>query len=60
MQVKPNGNNLLHYVAVNGVTGETMGSIPIHVPKLLIASAIAEAFGLAAGAILLLAYFFVA
>ncbi|QNO37125.1 TFIIB-type zinc ribbon-containing protein [Protaetiibacter sp. SSC-01] len=35
---KPNGNEFLHYIAVNGRTGETMGSIPVSVPKLLLAS----------------------
>jgi hypothetical protein len=60
MQTKSNGSNLLHYVAVNGTTGETMGSIPVHIPKLLIVSAIVEAVGLAVGALLLLAYFFMA
>ena len=35
-------NNLLHYVAVNARTKETMGSVPIHTPKLLAVSAIVE------------------
>jgi len=33
-QVK-GGKKILHYVAVNARTGKTMGSIPIHMPKLL-------------------------
>jgi hypothetical protein len=37
--------NLLHYVAVNARTKETMGSVPIHMPKLLGVSAIIEAIG---------------
>jgi hypothetical protein len=37
--------NLLHYVAVNARTKETMGSVPIHMPKLLIISAIVELIG---------------
>jgi len=37
--------NLLHYVAVNARTKETMGSIPIHMPKLLFISAIVEVVG---------------
>ena len=37
---------LLHYVAVNARTKETMGSVPIHMPKLLIISAIVELIGL--------------
>lgn len=36
---------LLHYVAVNGRTKETMGSVPIHIPKLLLVSAIVEVLG---------------
>ncbi|WP_166866518.1 TFIIB-type zinc ribbon-containing protein [Salinibacterium sp. ZJ70] len=35
---KSNGSEFLHYIAVNGRTGETMGSIPVSVPKLLLAS----------------------
>ena len=33
---------LLHYVAVNARTKETMGSVPIHMPKLVLASCIVE------------------
>src|SRR5690606_24466539 len=33
---KSNGSEFLHYIAVNGRTGETMGSIPVSVPKLLL------------------------
>lgn len=39
------GKSLLHYVAVNARTGETMGSVPIHMPKLLFVSAILELIG---------------
>ena len=39
---------LLHYVAVNARTKETMGSVPIHMPKLLGISAIVEIFGILA------------
>ena len=35
---------LLHYVAVNARTKETMGSVPIHMPKLLFVSFIIEIF----------------
>lgn len=35
-------NNKLHYVAVNARTKETMGSVPIHMPKLLLFSFIIE------------------
>lgn len=38
-------NKMLHYVAVNGRTKEVMGSIPIHMPKLIIASCIVEFIG---------------
>ena len=36
---------ILHYVAVNARTKETMGSVPIHMPKLLAISALVEVFG---------------
>ena len=36
---------LLHYVAVNARTKETMGSVPIHMPKLIIFSIIVEILG---------------
>ncbi|MDR2967144.1 MAG: TFIIB-type zinc ribbon-containing protein [Methanobacteriaceae archaeon] len=45
-QVKNNGKKLLHYVAVNARTKETMGSIPIHMPKLFGVSAIIELVGI--------------
>ena len=35
---KSDGSAFLHYIAVNGRTGETMGSIPVSVPKLLLVS----------------------
>lgn len=34
LETKGNGPGLLHYVAVNGRTGETMGSVPLNKPKL--------------------------
>ena len=37
--------NQLHYVAVNARTKETMGSVPIHFPKLIGVSAIVEVIG---------------
>ena len=43
-QVKKN-KKILHYVAVNARTKETMGSIPINFPKLLIVSSIVEIIG---------------
>lgn len=39
-------NKLLHYVAVNARTKETMGSVPIHYPKLFLLSAIVEVIGI--------------
>ena len=44
-QVSKN-KKLLHYVAVNARTNETMGSVPIHMPKLLGISAVIELIGL--------------
>ena len=40
-EVKGN-TKLLHYVAVNARTQETMGSVPIHMPKLFLVSALVE------------------
>ena len=45
-QVKSSKKSLLHYVAVNARTNEVMGSVPIHMPKLLGVSAIVEVFGI--------------
>jgi len=39
-------NGLLHYVAVNARTGETMGSVPINKSRLLLVSGIIEAIGI--------------
>ena len=39
---------ILHYVAVNARTKETMGSVPIHMPKLLITSGLVELLGIMA------------
>jgi ribosomal protein S27E len=49
LEQKPNGKKLLHYVACNATTGETMGSVPLHMPKLLAVSAVVEAVGLVLG-----------
>ncbi len=38
MQVKGDGSKLLHYIAVNARTGETMGSVPLSIPRLLLVS----------------------
>ncbi len=42
-EVKSNNKKVLHYVAVNARTKKTMGSVPIHMPKLLIISFLIEA-----------------
>ena len=47
LQVKDN-NKVLHYVAVNARTKETMGSVPIHMPKLLLISFLIEILGIIA------------
>ena len=44
-QKKGENNNVLHYVAVNARTKETMGSVPIHMPKLFGVSCIVELLG---------------
>ena len=45
MQVK-GSKKLLHYVAVNARTKETMGSVPINMTKLWIVSIILEVLGI--------------
>lgn len=45
-QVISNDKKVLHYVAVNARTKETMGSVPIHMPKLLGVSALVEIIGI--------------
>lgn len=42
---KSGGKELLHYIAVNGRTGETMGSVPINMTRLWIATGIAQVCG---------------
>lgn len=39
---------ILHYVAVNARTEETMGSVPIHMPKLILMSFLVEILGILA------------
>ena len=47
--LQKNGDkNILHYVAVNARTKETMGSVPIHMPKLIGVSALVELLGIIA------------
>ena len=45
-QEKKGEKSILHYVAVNARTKETMGSVPIHMPKLIAISIIVEILGL--------------
>lgn len=47
-QQEKGDKKILHYVAVNARTKETMGSVPIHMPKLIGISAIVEIFGILA------------
>jgi transcription elongation factor Elf1 len=44
-QVVNKNKKVLHYVAVNSRTKETMGSIPIHMSKLILSSVLVEIFG---------------
>ena len=43
---KKGDKNILHYVAVNARTKETMGSVPIHMPKLIGIAVLLEIIGL--------------
>ncbi|WP_051154968.1 hypothetical protein [Ruania albidiflava] len=45
-QQKRDGSTFQHYVAVNARTGETMGSVPVNRPKLLLVSAAVEVVGI--------------
>ena len=45
-QEKKGEKSILHYVAVNARTKETMGSVPIHMPKLIAVSIIVEILGI--------------
>lgn len=57
LEVKSNGKKFLHYVAVNACTGETMGSVPIHTPKLIAVSFVVEVVGIIVGVFLAAALF---
>lgn len=43
---KKGTESVLHYVAVNARTKETMGSVPIHMPKLIFISILVELLGI--------------
>lgn len=47
-QTKGKNKGLLHYVAVNARTKETIGSVPIHMPKLIGLSLLIELLGILA------------
>ena len=47
-QQKKGNESILHYVAVNARTKETMGSVPIHMPKLIGMSVLIELLGIIA------------
>lgn len=50
---RSNGTAFLHYVAVNGRTGETMGSVPINKAKLFAVSAVVQVVGTVLGLLIL-------
>lgn len=52
-QEKRDGSGLLHYVAVNGRTGETMGSVPLDQKRLVSVSALVQVVGIALAAVLM-------
>lgn len=47
-QKKSDNTSVLHYVAVNARTREVMGSVPIHMPRLLLVSFLVELLGILA------------
>ena len=49
LEHKSNGQKFLHYVAVNACTGKTMGSVPMHKPKLFAVSAVIQLIGTVLG-----------
>lgn len=52
LEEKKDGSTLLHYVAVNGRTGETMGSVPVNKRRLLTVSAVVQAVATVAALVL--------
>lgn len=57
LEIKTNGKKFLHYVAVNACTGETMGSVPVHLPKLIAVSIAVEIAGIIVGLLLMIVLF---
>ncbi len=56
-QTKKGGKDMLHYVAVNARTGETMGSVPLNQKRLISVSALVELAGIVAFVLVLMASF---
>jgi hypothetical protein len=54
LEHKSNGSQLLHYVAVNARTGETMGSVPVDVKRLVVAAALIEVIAAPIGILIML------
>jgi hypothetical protein len=57
MQVKGDGSKLLHYIAVNARTGETMGSVPLSTGRLLAVASVIEIVALAICLLVLIVMF---
>ena len=53
-EAKPNKPGMLHYVAVNARTGETMGSVPVDKKRLFLISLIIELFAIPLGIFIVL------
>ncbi|MDR0346766.1 MAG: hypothetical protein LBH56_00095 [Coriobacteriales bacterium] len=54
LEVKGNGTKLLHYVAVNARTGETMGSVPVDIKRLLLVAAVIEVIAAPIGILIMM------
>ncbi|MDR2586747.1 MAG: TFIIB-type zinc ribbon-containing protein [Coriobacteriales bacterium] len=54
LEVKGGGKRLLHYVAVNARTGETMGSVPVDVKRLFAVAAVIELIAAPIGILIML------
>src|SRR5690625_3222394 len=52
-QKRSNGQSFLHYVAVNGRTGKTMGSVPVNQPKLLAVAGVVQVVGMIIGSLIM-------
>ena len=55
-QERGDGEGLLHYVAVNGRTGETMGSVPVRQKRLVAVSATITVVGTVVGGLAALVF----